>query len=416
MALRDYGSGVSTVIVSGIGTGDASCVIGDATGWPTGAGGNFFVTCDGGAVGEERILCSTRSGTTLNFATRGADGTSASTHNANASIWPSSSKTDLQEANTHVNSSAGVHGLAGTVVGTSDAQNLTNKTITNATVTGATITGGTINVPSIQQAGVTLVDLSSTQTLSNKTLTSPTINSATLSGTLTGATVNATTLQQGGVQAVTTTGTQTLTNKTLTTPIISSISNTGTLTLPTSTDTLVGKATTDTLTNKTLTSPTLSGTMAGGTVNPTTLQQGGVAATIYRIPSQTTTLTSGAVTTSGASTLTLLTLGAITGDAATRVRIDFCGWTVTGSAGNIDDVFDFRIVDSVAGTLATARYRTSNNTARNDPCPSFFYVDTPSAASHTYTVTVTRISGGGTLTVSNAAGFPLSAALAQFGN
>ena len=47
------------------------------------------------------------------------------------------------------------------------------------------------------------------------------------------------------------TGTQTLTNKTLTTPVIATISNTGTLTLPTSTDTLVGRATTDTLTNKT---------------------------------------------------------------------------------------------------------------------------------------------------------------------
>ena len=45
---------------------------------------------------------------------------------------------------------------------------------------------------------------------------------------------------------------QTLTNKTLTSPVISSISNTGTLTLPTSTDTLVGRATTDTLTNKTI--------------------------------------------------------------------------------------------------------------------------------------------------------------------
>jgi hypothetical protein len=48
------------------------------------------------------------------------------------------------------------------------------------------------------------------------------------------------------------TGSQTLTNKTLTTPVISSILNTGTLTLPTSTDTLVGRATTDTLTNKTI--------------------------------------------------------------------------------------------------------------------------------------------------------------------
>jgi hypothetical protein len=48
------------------------------------------------------------------------------------------------------------------------------------------------------------------------------------------------------------TGSQILTNKTLTTPVISSISNTGTITLPTSTDTLVGRATTDTLTNKTI--------------------------------------------------------------------------------------------------------------------------------------------------------------------
>lgn len=51
---------------------------------------------------------------------------------------------------------------------------------------------------------------------------------------------------------------QTLSSKTLTAPVISTISNTGTLTLPTSTDTLVGRATTDTLTNKTLTSPTLT--------------------------------------------------------------------------------------------------------------------------------------------------------------
>jgi hypothetical protein len=51
---------------------------------------------------------------------------------------------------------------------------------------------------------------------------------------------------------------QTLTNKTLTAPVVSTISNTGTLTLPTSTDTLVGRATTDTLTNKTLTSPVIT--------------------------------------------------------------------------------------------------------------------------------------------------------------
>ncbi len=62
------------------------------------------------------------------------------------------------------------------------------------------------------------------------------------------------------------TGSQTLTNKTLTAPVISTISNTGTITLPTSTDTLVGRATTDTLTNKTLTSAVLNTGVSGTAV------------------------------------------------------------------------------------------------------------------------------------------------------
>jgi fibronectin-binding autotransporter adhesin len=77
----------------------------------------------------------------------------------------------------------------------------------------------------------------------------------TVAGTVSGA---------GFSSYATLTGTQTLTNKTLTAPVIATIVNTGTLTLPTSTDTLVGRATTDTLTNKTLTSPII-GTVIGGT-------------------------------------------------------------------------------------------------------------------------------------------------------
>ena len=68
------------------------------------------------------------------------------------------------------------------------------------------------------------------------------------------------------------TGSQTLTNKTLTTPVISTISNTGTITLPTSTDTLVGRATTDTLTNKTLTSPTVTTATLNGAVSGTSIK------------------------------------------------------------------------------------------------------------------------------------------------
>jgi len=92
-----------------------------------------------------------------------------------------------------------------------------------------------------------------------------------------------TTLAAPSGAIVGTTDTQTLSSKTLTTPIISSISNIGTLTLPTSTDTLVGRATTDTLTNKTLTSPTCTGTVVAPIINAgaataLTLQSAGTTA------------------------------------------------------------------------------------------------------------------------------------------
>ena len=128
-----------------------------------------------------------------------------------------------------------------TITGNSGKALIINGTGTAVTLTtgmlalaGDLATTGAYNTTMVQQA-------STTQTL------------PPLSGTL-----------------ATTDNVETWTNKTLTAPKISTISNTGTLTLPTSTDTLVGRATTDTLTNKTLTSPTLTapvlGTPASGTL------------------------------------------------------------------------------------------------------------------------------------------------------
>ena len=76
---------------------------------------------------------------------------------------------------------------------------------------------------------------------------------------------------------VTRDGAETLSNKTLTAPVVSSLVNTGTLTLPTSTDTLVGRATTDTLTNKTLTGATINGASSIG--GSTTINTTGAATT-----------------------------------------------------------------------------------------------------------------------------------------
>lgn len=129
------------------------------------------------------------SGNTLNI-TRARDGSSQVAHSAGAVVRHMVIGRDLQEANDHIEASSAVHGLSGTVVGTTDTQTLSAKTLTTPTVNGATLTG-----------------------------------TVTSTATITGGTVNATTLQQGGVQAVTTTDSQTLTNKTLTTPTIASFTN-----------------------------------------------------------------------------------------------------------------------------------------------------------------------------------------------
>lgn len=199
-----------------------------------------------------------------------------------------------------------------TVATLTGSQTLTNKTLTTPIISSISNTG-TLTLPTSTD---TLVGRATTDTLTNKTLTSAVLNTS-VSGTavldednmasdsatqlatqqsikayvdaqvatanelteLTDVTITSVAdnevlaydstsskwINQTAAEAglVTLTGSETLTNKTLTTPIISSISNTGTLTLPTSTDTLVGKATTDTLTNKTLTSPVLNGTLSG---------------------------------------------------------------------------------------------------------------------------------------------------------
>lgn len=112
------------------------------------------------------------------------------------------------------------------------------------------------------------VTLINAVTLTNKTLTSPIISTISNTGTITLPTSTDTLVGRATTDTLTN---KTLTSPVLTSPVISTISNTGTITLPTSTDTLVGRATTDTLTNKTLTSPIISTIVNTGTLTlPTT--------------------------------------------------------------------------------------------------------------------------------------------------
>jgi hypothetical protein len=151
------------------------------------------------------------SGNTLTIA-RGIDSASPGTgsaHSAGAVVRHMAIGRDYQEANDHIEASAAVHGLAGTVVGTTDTQTLTNKTLTAPIISSLTLGDGNIvfegatanafettltvvdptadRTVTIPDATTTLVGTDTTQTLTNKSLTSPTITgTGAIAGTFTG--------------------------------------------------------------------------------------------------------------------------------------------------------------------------------------------------------------------------------------
>ena len=172
-----------------------------------------------------------------------------------------------------------------TVVTLTGTQTLTNKTLTSPTLTSPVLNGSLSgsafldeddfssnsatavasqqSIKAFVESAITAEDLDITDGSSNGSIDLDSEVLGILGGTGLTSSLSGNNITLAIDNTVTTlTGTQTLTNKTLTTPVIAQISNTGTLTLPTSSDTLVGRATTDTLTNKTLTSPKLNGSIA----------------------------------------------------------------------------------------------------------------------------------------------------------
>ena len=132
-------SGTSATVVSG------TSLLGGVT---ISAGEIFTVVIDPDTALEEIVDVSATSGTTLTIV-RGRDGSAGVAHSAGAVVRHMAIGRDYREANTHIETSSAVHGLSGSVVGTTDTQTLTNKTIAagSNTITGITsamITDGTI--------------------------------------------------------------------------------------------------------------------------------------------------------------------------------------------------------------------------------------------------------------------------------
>jgi hypothetical protein len=133
-----------------------SLAVASFTGWPSQF--PFFATLELGTANEEIVSVTNIVGGTATIV-RGQDGSTAISHLAGATFDFTVVSLDLDEANAHTSANSGVHGISGNVVGTSDVQTLTNKSLTSPTVTG-TLTAasetlsGTLSVTGTSTVGV----------------------------------------------------------------------------------------------------------------------------------------------------------------------------------------------------------------------------------------------------------------------
>jgi microcystin-dependent protein len=124
-------------ITSGAGTVSVSGTFG---GWPTQF--PFFAVFEYGGAAMEIVSVTNIAGSTATI-TRGQGGTPAVSHAAGVTFDFAFVAQDFDEANAHTSASSGVHGISGSLVGTSDAQTLSNKTLTSPTINSPTVSGGT---------------------------------------------------------------------------------------------------------------------------------------------------------------------------------------------------------------------------------------------------------------------------------
>jgi hypothetical protein len=167
-------SATSTTVVSG------SALLGGVT---ISAGEKFTIVIDPDTALEEIVDVTATSTNTLTIE-RGVDGSTGQAHSAGAVVRHMAIGRDYRESNTHIEASTAVHGLAGTVVGTTDTQTLTNKTIAagSNTITGITsamIADGTIvNADINASAAIAYSKLALTGTITSSDIANDTIVNA----------------------------------------------------------------------------------------------------------------------------------------------------------------------------------------------------------------------------------------------
>ncbi len=93
----------------------------------------YTLILDRGTATEEIVEVTAAVGGNLTV-TRGVDGTSAVGHSIGATVAHGVSARDHREAQEHIANGDGVHGVTGALVGTTDVQTLSGKTLTTPTI------------------------------------------------------------------------------------------------------------------------------------------------------------------------------------------------------------------------------------------------------------------------------------------